>query len=281
LVGMTESACSSWHKVMSATKLPKFKKPPVVEAFCGISFQELYGLHAPQLGELWNAIRRDYPKIDTQPPIAPAPPPNSSQQIIFQIGAPTQFRTWFMNDDNSILLQIQRDRLILNWRKSDDSSIYPSYTVLRRRFEKALNTFSTFIGKQNIGTLQLTGIEFGYVNLITLPRELTSIENFNEVFPILIFDKKSGILQSLSALNFQARFELPEKGQLHASIFSAQKPTDGSPALRFDLVSRWFSPQMLQSDMLPWLDMAHEMTVKTFVFLTSRQMQEVEWERYR
>jgi hypothetical protein len=69
-LGTTEPVCPLALKAMAKQRLPKFNKPPVVEAFCGVSFQEIGQLHAPQLGKFWNAIRNDFPKLDTQPPWA-------------------------------------------------------------------------------------------------------------------------------------------------------------------------------------------------------------------
>jgi hypothetical protein len=93
------------NKAMATRKLPKFRKPPVVEAFCGVSFQDIAGLHAPRLGEFWKLIRADFPLIDTQPPLGPFLPPSQTPQFVFQIGAPIQFRTWFMNHDSTMLAE--------------------------------------------------------------------------------------------------------------------------------------------------------------------------------
>lgn len=265
------------QKIMAKARLPKFHKPPVVEAFCGISFQELQNLHAPQLGKLWDKFRRTYPLIETQPPLM-NPPPGDVPMVVF--GGSTQFRTWFLTADKTILVQIQRDRLIVNWRKQE-SSTYPSFDVLNKHFTKAFVQFTRFINGLGLEELRFTGLEFGYVNIIPLAVPLSSTQDVTNIFPIFDLSAKGSLLRSLSALNFQAQFDLPKKGQLHVGIQSTQRPTDGTPVLRCDLVSRWLSPQIIESEVLPWLTMAHEITVEAFVSITSKQMQQAKWERYQ
>lgn len=263
---------------MAKVRLPKFHKPPVVEAFCGISFQELQNLHAPQLGKLWDGIRRTYPRIETQPPLM-TPLPGGVPTVIF--GGPTQFRTWFLTDDKTILVQIQRDRLIVNWRKQE-SSVYPSFNVLSKHFTSVFAKFGRFINDLGLEALRFTGLEFGYVNVVPLAAPVSSTQDVTNIFPIFDLASKGSVLGSLSALNFQAQFDLlPENGQLHVTIQSTQRPNDGAPVLRCDLVSRWQSPQIVESGVLPWLTAAHEITVKAFVSITSRQIQKAEWERYQ
>jgi uncharacterized protein (TIGR04255 family) len=268
---------------MVSKKLPKFRKPPVVEAYCGISFHELGTLHAPQLGGVAKMLRSEYPIIETHPPLGPTLPPGQPLQILIQFGASTQFRTWLISEDRARLIQIQRDRLIFNWRQNALDSSYPSYTVLRRSFAKAMDKFFAFLNRENIAEPQVSGVEFGYVNLIPLPQEMRATKEISDIFPLFSLNVPAeSVLGALSAVNWQSRFDFPHgRGHLHVGIQSAQLPSDGRPALRFDLASRWLAPLIPAAKVLPWMDEAHEITVNSFVQLTSSTMQSGEWERYQ
>ena len=43
-------------------------------------------------------------------------------------------RFWFVNESGNELVQVQRDRFIRNWRKTEGQPGYPSYDNLREAF---------------------------------------------------------------------------------------------------------------------------------------------------
>src|SRR6266404_4193986 len=111
--------------------LPSFTNPPVNEVICGVTFKPLPKLLAPHLGILWSKFRTEYPTCLEAEPLLPvvetfdggeAGAPDFSMQYLP--------RVWFVSRDQSAIIQVQRDRLLHNWRKMRSTDEYPRYTVV-------------------------------------------------------------------------------------------------------------------------------------------------------
>jgi uncharacterized protein (TIGR04255 family) len=182
-----------------------------------------------------------------------------------------------------MLVQIQRDRLVVNWRKNGDDHFYPTFRVLRQHFVEVFRKFEVFL-KQEVGvTLDLTGVEFGYINVIQLGKELSHTSELAYILPMFGWTDSlmNAGFDSLSSVNLQAQFALHGfEGQMSLAVQSMQMPVDGSAAIRLDLTSRWLKPGIGRDDVMPWLDKAHEQSVRSFVSLTSSEMHS-RWERTR
>ncbi len=70
-------------------------------------------------------------------------------------------RLWFEFEDG-FLIQLQSDRLVVNWRAGDDRS-YPRYPAVRKRFVSAWQDLLETLEAPP----QVTQIEVTYVNLVT------------------------------------------------------------------------------------------------------------------
>lgn len=268
---------------MPKRKLPKFHKPPVTEVFCAVHFAELSGLHAPHLGDFWNALdRKQYPRVQTHPLLPPMQLTTETPQIIFrQDGDPA--RAWFISSDDASLIQVQRDRVIFNWRQNHLQEPYPSYQVVKSNFRDVLNLFGKFLRSSKAGKLNIIGLELGYINHMQYGRELAEVSDIGTVFPDFSWKfEPSRFLKKISALNWITQLPLPEgKGNLNLQIQTVQRRTDGEPLLRADLVARHFAEGLNGKAMWDWFDLAHEWIVCGFADVTSPRVQNELWERYQ
>src|SRR5438132_13880540 len=121
--------------------LPEFESPPVSEVALSIEFLPLPAWRVSHAGLYWSHIRKDYPHTDVQPPI-----PSQIEKfgeglwqpplLRFEISNPDVTRSWFITEDRTRLIQIQRDRFVINWRKVHGDEVYPRYDrEMRPRFE--------------------------------------------------------------------------------------------------------------------------------------------------
>src|SRR5688572_24638999 len=119
--------------------LPEFQSPPVVEVALSILFEDWKGFRAAHVGLLWDRyFRRELPMTEDHPPVEPLIESADLRQRQpslpkLEFVAEARFRTWFRNDAGTELVQIQRDRFSRNWRKADDSDVYPRYAHIRGR----------------------------------------------------------------------------------------------------------------------------------------------------
>ena len=101
--------------------LPDYNSPPISEVVCGISFEPLVEQKIPHYGLFWNTIREDFPNCEHAPPLIDT---DKESQLTNEIPLP---RVWLINKSNNLLIQLQNNRFIYNWRrlKSDDN--YPRF----------------------------------------------------------------------------------------------------------------------------------------------------------
>jgi uncharacterized protein (TIGR04255 family) len=149
--------------------LPDYERPPVDEVVLSIEFQRLDQFGQAHLGLLWNEIQADYPKTEDHPPLfdIPIPPiPQGGGPITMpapMLLAGSGFRTWFISEDDSYVLQVQHDRLIHNWRHK--AGEYPRFEFLLERFFDHYERLERVT--QRLGSIVPVRIEVTYINWIT------------------------------------------------------------------------------------------------------------------
>jgi hypothetical protein len=94
----------------------------------------------------------------------------ASQVFQFQVmvGAPA-LRIWMLNDGEDELLQVQNDRLLLNWRRAvGDNRTYPRYDYLRDIYQGVFADFHEQVARLNVGTFRPHTAVVTYVNRFEL-----------------------------------------------------------------------------------------------------------------
>ncbi len=137
--------------------LEKLTHPPIVEVICGLYFSTIADLDPLVLGAYWQQRRQEYPAHALHPPL-----PQS--QSLVQFGMPTP-RTWFISGDDSLVLQVQQDRLYVNWRARGGA--YPRFSSrdgMRARTMREFELFSAFC-RQSLGVEPtVLGVEVGKID---------------------------------------------------------------------------------------------------------------------
>lgn len=145
--------------------LPEFARPPLQEVALAVVFDPMPGLRAIELGPLHQAWRAVYPQVDEQPPLPPDQ--GDGQGITVTFGAPPLNRHLFASPDGGRLLQLQADRLILNWRRGGPlGEQYPRYSVLAPELAARLAEVDDFAVSRTGRGLSPKRVELTYVNLI-------------------------------------------------------------------------------------------------------------------
>lgn len=154
---------------------PSFDAPPVSEAVLGIEFDpidELGAIRLAQIASLWSPS--SYPKIKEVPGIPPLPQTGDVPPPAFALHmGPTPPRLWLLSDDESDLLQLQNDRLIVNWRKTRPDAVYPRYTALYARLEKHWREFSQYLREYSLALPMRVTVECTYVNIFPFSGDIS------------------------------------------------------------------------------------------------------------
>lgn len=145
--------------------LPSFKLPPVIEVAVGVHFLQLPGLDTVALVRLVEGWRKRFPKVQEQlalPPLGPA-------TFVFPVGGSVPpVRLWALTEDESLLIQVQHDRLLINWRKQQGDAPYPRYNVLRAELATIWSDFEHYIENSEFGVLQPGAAEVTFFNRIPM-----------------------------------------------------------------------------------------------------------------
>jgi uncharacterized protein (TIGR04255 family) len=271
---------------MSAMQLPEYDNPPVTEVVCGIHFKTLEAFKLPHFGLFWKLIEKEYPTCQEVAPLLPvierygAEEEQQLQVAFADIPLP---RIWFLDAKGTGILQLQRDRLLHNWKKNKPTDAYPRYPVVIGQFKKYAVLFEKFLKQHNLGAIDPLQYEMTYVNHIPNGEGWTDLRELGAVFrDYQSQGQKDRFLPPIEHVNLRSTFVLPErKARLHISIRDGKRQEDAQSVLLFELTARGFPGDQSPDAMWQWFDTAREWIVKGFTDLTAADIQRKVWRRTR
>jgi uncharacterized protein (TIGR04255 family) len=151
--------------------LPDFERPPVIEVAVGVEFVAMPALGAVTLVALARRWSAEYPDVYEQPPLPPGRSPGTVlAPFAFQFStwAPA-IRLWMLRPDGQTLVQVQNDRLVLNWRRTNEGDQYPRYRVLLPEFLRLWDDFLAFVQERTDQLPHTAVAEVTFVNSIRSP----------------------------------------------------------------------------------------------------------------
>jgi len=145
-----------------------FARPPVNEVVLSVLFKPLNRFLAPHLGEIWQEFKKDgFVRVLERPPVNPTIEifPNQDEEAEFEISnVPPFVRIWFIHEDESRILQVQRDRFTFNWRRTDSNQKYPGFSAIFESFEGFYTRFGEIINNLEIGLVTPWQYELSYID---------------------------------------------------------------------------------------------------------------------
>lgn len=257
---------------MSDRPLPKYQRPPVVEVGISVFFKQLPLFKSAHFGRFWD-LNPDYSSAEDQPPVfeGGGPPPG-----LMVLPLP---RVFLITGDSNYVIQLQSDFFAHNWRKVKVDDAYPSFEKAKGIFLDKWELFRDFIRDNKLGDLNLLRYEVTYVNHFA--------EEVQGEFPLaiskyspLISLRETGkdFLPNPRALSADLQFEIGgSKGILKVSFRQGVRPLDQKNVMQMELAAR-ADAKPDGSDMLGWLEVAHEWIVRGFTELTTPEAHS-KWKR--
>ncbi len=270
----TPDTQSIWH----------FDDPPIAEVVCGVQFKPLRRFAVSHFGQLWERFKPDgYVTCQDTSPLFPVVErfDNALPENAVEIPDPLLPRVWFLHQDGTGIVQVQRDRFLHNWKKSSAQSDYPHYYEVKQKFHERYETFVRFLSDNEIGELEPSQYEMTYVNHIPQGAGWDDLRDLGRVFPDFVWRGSAGrFLSRPSACNLSVSFDLPEKtARLHTNIRSGIRRDDRRPLLLFELTVRGLPDDLSPAAMLRWFDVAREWIVRSFDDLTGDEVQKRYWRK--
>jgi uncharacterized protein (TIGR04255 family) len=267
--------------------LPEYRKPPVVEVAISVQFEDLEGFQPLHFGLLWERFQERYPKTEHHPPLPSRvelfgargqQQATLSMQSEFPVG-----RTWFQSADGLRLIQVQRDRFTLNWRKQDTDAEYPRYETLKAEFRAELDSLLSFVSEHRLGEFTPTQCELTYVNHIPIGQGWSQLKELSQVVSLCGGDSRDQFLPDLEGTRLLWHYRFEEQGsplgRLYVQLQSALQ-SDQRPVLVLQLVARGEPIGDGLMGTLAFADRAHEWIVRGFTAITTERMHRI-WERTR
>lgn len=257
---------------MTERKLPKYKNPPLNEVALGITFAPLKKMKAAYIGLFWNNVKKEFPKCEQAQVIGD----NINEIIEEETGMPNP-RIWLISKDDDLLIQIQKNKFLLNWRKKDKS--YPHYEDVSERFFKYLKEFSDFLIKNDLGPIEYTEFELSYFNHIPRGDGWDDWKSIGNLFPDLAWKNENHrFLSNPEGIIWQPVFKLPDNnGQLLVKIQPVTRLMDGIPVIIFEITANSKNSNKADKDIHEWFNRSHEFITKSFEDLTSHEVQDTVW----
>lgn len=261
---------------METTPLPSYARPPVAEVVLTIQFVEPLPVDFFALAELADAFSDRYPIKEAQPSLSPMALEATPVALRLDVGQVADLpRLWFLDEDGSRLVQLQSDRLSVNWRRSSDpEDEYPRYdSFVRPMAEDAWNRLVRGLAEHNIDPPQIQLCEVLYINPIEADGLVwTEHSELANVIAPWSGSYSDDFLPAPSHVSMTIRYELPNSdGWMLAELHPTQRADNGTPTYLLQLTARGSCEGSYQSALL-FFDTAREWIVRGFTSLTTKDM---------
>lgn len=267
-----------------------FLKPPVSEVLLSAQFVPVDGFTAAHYGLLWKEFRQEFPTVEQHAPVSHAVesfgqmiPLKQSIVLPFQImDGPPAPRIWFKATDDTQLIQIQTDRFMHNWRKTNPGDQYPRYAKMREAFAQELRKFEKFLRDEHLGKLMPDQCEITYIN------HISSSEGFEDLGKVLnIWNRPEKEKLSLAMEDIQMRqlYIIPGTdnkpiGRVYVEARSAVQAVDLRKVYLVSFTARLKPLGEGIDAVLESLDLGRKWVAKTFIATTTPEIRSVWGEEY-
>ncbi len=263
--------------------LPDFERPPLTEVALGVQFSSI-NFQSVHAGLWWQTVRERFPKVEEQLPLQPTfetfglPQPQVALPNLTELfGFIRLTRHWFITGDDTQLIQVQRDRLLHNWRKRRADQGYPRYEPLRAELEAELTDFARFATANKLGEVKPNQCEVSYINHIVLDKDVDPNRHLDQIFTVWANKYSDDYLKHVEGAQLQFRYVLEGEGEepigrLHAAIQPSVDPVSSSPAVQFALTARGKPAEETIAAAVEWLNEGRKAVVRGFASMTTEAM---------
>lgn len=254
----------------------KFKHPPINELAIGVYFDgPISGLRAEHIGLFWHQIRDKFPKVNQAAPIVAG----SAAQAVLAPAADEFYplpRFWFVASDESMLVQLQRNAFLLNWRKREE--VYPHYETVKNEFDRIYDIFAEFINRTVRGKFAIEAAELTYTNLAREGEYWSGINDIARIIPSFRPVEIGIDGATLTSVNHTSVWQAAENLSITAKVQTGTLTAEKRAALIFELSAKGRLRAATKAEADAWFDQAHAFTGKAFRGMTNPDIQRDIWQ---
>lgn len=205
--------------------------PPIDEVVCGVIFEAIEHLTPALHGLYWSTREDVYPRHEIYPAVE-----DESQQLY--LGTPP-LRTWLLTEDDTRVVQVQRDRMYVNWRRRKEEEPYPRFSSHAGRpgiLDFAIGEYSTllaFLSSRDI-VVKPTAVELAKFDLLVQEKHWTSPNDLAALLPALSCFVVDNTLGDVSVRSMRAVDDIT----IAVTIVTARHRVTGQTAVRLETRTR-------------------------------------------
>jgi len=176
------------------------------------------------------------------------------------------FRTWFLTANDSYVLQIQNDRLLLNWRRRHGE--YPRFESVFTEFGQHVERFTQLAGRLGLGPIELRTVEVSYINWIADldPSEFLVAAHLPSTTAPEVIDPPA---QQQWLAQYAVALASGTSANLALQCASAIRPLPPPPQTGYQFVLTFRAPQVSFQDLVSVISTGRNVIVQTFTDLTT------------
>lgn len=264
--------------------LPDFETPPVIEVVLGIQFDPIAGFASAHSGLVWQRFRDQFPRVEDKAPLDPVreefggTPPGIAPFRLEFLDRPPSPRVWFLNTQGTELVQLQRDRIVHNWRKVVPGDTYPRYEKIKVAFRADTEMLQEVLAENALDPIRPNQWEITYVNHIALPLHegATTFGQLEGVIAPWSGQHSDGFLGPPEDIRLSVRQVIRDGaerpvGRLHVGLQPGLRPADKSQVLILTLTARGQPTEATLDAAFDGLDIGREEIVRGFTSITTHQ----------
>lgn len=251
----------------------KFKTPPINELVIGMYFSPpLARLHSEHIGLFWSKVYKQFPKSQNAPLIGTTDILGMGIDDIFPLP-----RFWFISEDESTLIQIQRNAFLFNWRKREGS--YPHYENVKEEFDRNYREFEKFL-KTSVGIedIYIDRCELSYINNIPESDLYQGVQDIKKIIPSISFPETG--LEGPWGVNIKTSYKTTENMVLTITVqnrISKDEEKKEHQNLHYELRASEKLSEPTKNEADRFFEKAHEVIGECFLKMVSKEAKDV-WE---
>lgn len=252
----------------------RYSKAPISEVIIGITWERALLQDKGQFYNIYNAILQDFPNIQYFQPLA-----NEDligyrlHQEIDLLKTGSNLCRFFSRDRNW-LVQMQFNKIFLNWIRQSEDDVYPGFEIVENKFLKILELVSNDDTYTSVKSLDLNyQNRFPWSNYMKDLSELNQFINYKPA-EVSIGGRSANLNNAFSRYLF---LESGINGYGSLSINTSTDVNDGKTQLLFIDFTLRGKPEENLNGLKNWLESAHNFQYEQFTNFFKNNLKE-KWE---
>ena len=255
--------------------LPEYERPPVVEVALAIQLEAAIGYRSLDLANIARHWANEFPKIEERHPLPKMGFGSESLDMTFDVSDETETpRLWLQNDAGDRVVQLQQDRIVVNWKRGTGDDTYPRYASIREALRDAWQRMTAAVIELGFDMPQPSICEAQYINHLGADQGWHSTEDTARLIAPWNGTMSDDFLPTDHHGALLLHFHIPNQpGWLDINGWTTDLD-DGEKMLVLNLTSQGEATSPDIAGALKFMDLAHEWIVKGFTSVTTTEAHE-------